>query len=528
MQTCFYPAADIPRIPRAVALGVFEGLHVAHRAVISEAVGQNGLCGAVFTFAGPLPKGDGGALMTADRRRLLLENMGVDEVFTADFAAIRDLSPADFVRQVLKDDLRAERVVCGDNFRFGKGGAGTVDTLRALCAENGITLTVVPAVTVENEPVSTTRIRRLLANGDIPAANRLLGFPFELRAPVVHGRRLAREWGMPTINQPLPRGLAPLRYGVYASAVEIDGRWHPGVTNIGVKPTVGAEQPLAETWIPGVEADLYDQTVRVLPLRFLRKEERFPSLDELREQIRRDADAALEAVAPSPSGTIRAVLFDFDDTLQDRGEAFGRYADWFFDRYFPDLNADTRAERRAEMLREQKGGYVDYDRYFALLIDRWNWQDAPAPAQLTRECRLTFSRCTALYPQSRAVMEECRRRGYRVGIVTNGISLLQNRKLDVCGLRPLCDVTLVSGDEGVHKPAPELFRRAAMLLGVAPRDCVYVGDHPINDVQGAVAAGMTPVYIHQNDMWAPPPDGVITVAGIGEVPDRLSHIGKEA
>lgn len=507
-----------PRCPRALALGVFEGLHIGHRAVICQAAGRNGLTAAVLTFSGPLPKGEGGVLMSADRRTGLLENMGITEQFTMDFEAIRHLSPEEFVRDILRDCLDARVVACGFNYRFGKDGAGRVDTLRRLGRAYGIQVVTVPAVEVEGEPVSTSRIRRCLEAGDMALAARLLGAPFTLDFEVVHGRQLGRELGTPTINQPLPAGFIQPRFGVYASAVEVEGRVTYGVTNIGVKPTVGAEAPLAETWIPTYEGDLYGQRVRVMPLRFLREEKAFASLALLKDQIHRDGEAARRAILGDPDAAgVKAVLFDFDDTLQDREKAFSEYAHYFLDKYFPSLPAADKDSRLRQMLEQQNGGYVDYVAYFRSLQEQWGWDDGPSPDVLTTECRFLFSRYTSLYAETADVLRECRRRGWKVGIVTNGPSLLQNRKLDFSGLRPLLDVAVVSGDEGVHKPAPEIFRRAATRLGVAPENCVYVGDHPVNDIEGAMAAGMTPIYIRVTDRWGTPPDSVARIGRIGDL-----------
>ncbi len=522
MNTNTYPFDNLPHTPRAVALGVFEGLHIGHRAVICRAAGLDGLTTAVFTVTGNLPKGKTAHLMTDARRDYFLERLGVEEFLTADFDVIRDLSPEEFVREVLCRRLQAQVVACGFNYRFGKGGAGDAEALCRLGEEYGITVITVPAVEVEGLPVSTTRIRGCLETGDMALANRLLGFPFTLDMEVTHGRHLGREWGTPTINQPLPTDFVRPRFGVYASAVVVNGRVTYGVTNIGVKPTVGADAPLAETWIPEFSGDLYGQSVRVMPVSFLRDEVPFSSIDKLKEQIHRDGEAAKVAVlGEKKDAPLQAVLFDFDDTLQDRAAAFFKYSEWFFDKYFPTLDSAEKARRQHQMGVEQRGGYVDYVAYFAKLIADWGWEDAPSPEYLTQECRYHFAASTTLYPEAEAVLLDCRRRGYRVGMITNGPSLLQNRKLDVSGLRPLLDVALVSGDEGVHKPTGELFLRAAAILGVAPAHCLYVGDHPVNDMQGALNGGMMPLYIHVSDEWGLPPTGVAAISHVRGLPAFL-------
>ncbi|MCL2885110.1 MAG: HAD-IA family hydrolase, partial [Oscillospiraceae bacterium] len=286
-----------------------------------------------------------------------------------------------------------------------------------------------------------------------------------------------------------------------------------------------ARAPVLETWIPGFDGDLYGQTLRVELLFFVRDERRFDSLDELKKQIAADGQTArrlLEgtgengtacaASAPataSPSAAsrfsparanggisaTRAVFFDFDDTLQDRQTAFAGYVDFFLDKYFPFLPPALRAARRRNMIEQNRGGYVDYPRYFAALIAAWSWASAPSPAALYHEAALRFPDHTALFDDAISTLDALRARGLRLGVISNGPSLLQNRKLDVCGLRGKFDVCMVSGDEGVHKPAPEIFRRAALRLGAAPEECVFVGDHPVNDIQGAVGAGMRAVWM---------------------------------
>jgi putative hydrolase of the HAD superfamily len=195
-------------------------------------------------------------------------------------------------------------------------------------------------------------------------------------------------------------------------------------------------------------------------------------------------------------GGLRAVLFDFDDTLQNRPVAFLRYCDFFFKKYFPDMPADEVEKRTQDMLKRNNGGYVNYIDYFLSLFEDWGWEDAPPVGDIYRELQFRFPDYTELFPEAVEVLNMLKQRGLLIGVITNGPSLTQNRKLDVSGIRPLLDLAVVSGDEGVHKPDPEIFRRAAARLGIACESCVYVGDHPVNDIEGAAGAGMKPVYIN--------------------------------
>ena len=237
-----------------------------------------------------------------------------------------------------------------------------------------------------------------------------------------------------------------------------------------------------------------------------------------RIDILRDGREARRAVLGDSAAEIRAVLFDFDDTLQDRSRAFDKFTAFFMDKYFPHLSGEEKARRGIEMRERNNGGYVNYIDYFASLVESWRWEGAPEVGDLYREFQFRFPECSTLFPETKEVLTELRRRGFLLGIVTNGPSIQQNRKLDVAGLRPFVDLCMVSGDEQVHKPDPEIFRRAASRLGVACGSCLYVGDHPVNDIEGAAAAGMRPVYINaaRRDFH---PDNVIEIHSLRELLD---------
>ena len=171
-----------------------------------------------------------------------------------------------------------------------------------------------------------------------------------------------------------------------------------------------------------------------------------------------------------------------------------------------------------EMLRRNNGGYVNYIDYFLTLMEDWGWTSAPPVGDIYREFQFRFPEYSSLFPDTLTVLTELRRRGYLLGIITNGPSVLQNRKLDVSGLRPYVDIAVVSGDEWIHKPDPEIFRRAAARLGVACQSCIYVGDHPVNDVQGSRSAGMRPVYINAYGSELHP-DNVTEIRSLSELLD---------
>ncbi|MCL2488602.1 MAG: hypothetical protein FWE80_07955, partial [Oscillospiraceae bacterium] len=303
METILLPAqaASVTKRSRAIALGYFDGVHIGHRAVLARALyDYGGTVPAVFTFDALAGKPEGGLLTTAAEREALLAAAGIEELFEAEFQKFAGLSPEQFVDRILRELLTAAVVCCGEDFRFGAGAAGDVALLKKLATAAGIGVVTVPPVLADGVPVSASRIRRLIAAGEMRQANRLLGYPYTLRSEVAYGRQLGRTLGTPTINQPLPAGKAAPKFGVYAAAVAVpeSGEWRVaslfcgkrgegidsaaiksnqksagtimgGVCNIGVKPTVGAAAPIAETWIENFTGNLYGMTVPVTPVVYL-------------------------------------------------------------------------------------------------------------------------------------------------------------------------------------------------------------------------------------------------------------------
>lgn len=295
---------NVPDGGAVVAMGLFDGLHYGHRTVIRYAVeiaGRiPGTSPAVFTFdtASVTSKGDGGVdyILSREMKFELLESLGVKYVYSPDFSNFKDLDGERFVQLVLSDKFFAKCAVCGEDFRFGKGAKWGVKELDVLCKKRGIKLYSVPKVT-ENcgERISSTMIRGLIREGKIELANMLLGSGFALKLPVAYGRKLGRTLDFPTINQYFPKRQIVPKYGVYASRTEVCGGIYKSVTNIGVKPTVGSDAPLAETYIIDYSGDeLYGETAKVTLTAFIRPERKFGSVDELKAQIAEDVKRARE------------------------------------------------------------------------------------------------------------------------------------------------------------------------------------------------------------------------------------------
>ena len=292
----------------SVALGFFDGVHRGHRAVISEAVSQAGtkLMPVVLTFSTSPHQAGIPLLMTREDKCRTLEGLGVQGMVTLAFSSVKDMSPAQFVEQVLDSGLHAKKVVCGFNYRFGRDAAGDISLLKSLCAARGIAVSAKEPVIEEGQPISSTRIRRALEEGYVDTAARLLGRPFSFSFPVVDGDHRGRLLGAPTINQPFPAGFIRPRFGVYAASAMVEGQERVAVCNIGMRPTVGAEYLRAETFILDFQGDLYGRNITVSLYKFLRPEVKFPTLDDLRRAIHNDAQVTdaymkqMQTSAPSP------------------------------------------------------------------------------------------------------------------------------------------------------------------------------------------------------------------------------------
>ena len=293
---------NVPKESTAVAMGLFDGVHYGHRAVIqcaSEAAkGFPGTEPAVFTFdtATVTSKGNCGVeyIFSREMKMEIIESLGVRYIYSPDFMNFKNLSGEEFVQLVLRDKLSAKFAVCGEDFRFGKNASCGASELDRLCRRYGIELITVPPIQQKDGgKISSTMIRELVKNGELETANELLGTSFAVKLPIAYGRQLGREMDFPTINQYFPKRQVLPRFGVYASRTEVGGRLYKSVTNVGIKPTVGSSAPLAETYIIDFPwEDLYGETVKVSLTKFIRPEMKFSGIDELKAQIAKDIETA--------------------------------------------------------------------------------------------------------------------------------------------------------------------------------------------------------------------------------------------
>ena len=300
----------LPSRPLHVAIGIFDGVHLGHRAVIEGAVQSARHCGGVsvvLTFA-PHPSvvlsPDNPTRMILDLPAKLekLGSLGVDALvvqpFTRDFAAI---SAEDFIPFIKRHLPRLSGIYVGENFRFGRGRKGDVAMLVAEGRRHGITVFSAPRVNLDGEPISSTRIRERIQKGDMKGAAALLGYVYTANGTVVHGKHLGRTIGFPTLNLGWSPDLRPL-YGVYA--VRVSGAksygWLPAVANYGLRPTVEqAVEPRLEIHLLVACPYGAGDPISVEWVRSLRPEKKFGGIDELRAQIARDvAEARAEFSLP--------------------------------------------------------------------------------------------------------------------------------------------------------------------------------------------------------------------------------------
>jgi len=284
----------------ALSIGVFDGVHRGHQALISRMVNEaraRGLTGGVVTFhPSPVsvlrPQTPFAYLTSLEQRLELLGALpAVDFVtvlqFTSDLAQV---SAADFAR-LLAEEARMRLLVVGEDFAFGRGREGNVPRLRQLGEEYGFEVIGVPLTAEGAERISSSRVRQALAAGEIADVTGLLGRPYTLRGPVLHGDERGRTMGFPTLNLGVSPDRALPPDGVYVADVTVAGRtWH-GATNIGMRPTFDGVRRQIETHLLDFEGDLYEQTVELALLHRLRGEQKFAGVDELVAQIQRDVDA---------------------------------------------------------------------------------------------------------------------------------------------------------------------------------------------------------------------------------------------
>ena len=279
----------------ALALGTFDGFHIGHKKVIENAIASNRKPQVLLFNEHPqkvLKSKSPGELITENNKRKLLKEWGV-EATVINISDIMSLTYEEFFYEVIVKKIGASVLSCGFNYHFGAKASGNTEKLKALCDKENIELLVSEPVEYKGEPVSSTRIRNAIRNGNIEDANNMLGREFSYDFLVVHGDARGRTIDSPTINQFFTEDFIIPEYGVYASYSVIGGEKYPSVTNVGVRPTIeGFSKERSETNIVGFDGDLYDKNINVHLLKKIREEMKFNNLDELRNQIAKDREVS--------------------------------------------------------------------------------------------------------------------------------------------------------------------------------------------------------------------------------------------
>lgn len=288
--------------PTAVTIGKFDGRHKGHQKLLREMLcfkERQGLKAAVFTFdmapAGVMAGRVQTVITTNQERRNKMAKMGIDYLVEFPFdQETAHIQPEEFVSEVLVRQMHARAVVVGTDCSFGYKGKGNAQLLKEMSESCGFEAVIIEKEQDDHRDISSTYVREELDLGNMEKANELLGEPYAIHGVVVHGNHIGGAiLGFPTANilPPPEKHLPP--FGVYVSQVLVDGSLYRGVTNIGKKPTVAGESPVGvETFIMGLEENLYGKEIEVQLLNFERPEQKFASLKELKERIEKDKEYA--------------------------------------------------------------------------------------------------------------------------------------------------------------------------------------------------------------------------------------------
>lgn len=290
--------------PSSVTIGVLDGVHVGHRALLSLMDATK--TPTVLTFEphpvevlrpGTPPR----LITTIDERIDLLDDTSVEMVGVLDLAEIKELGPEEFVERVLVEKMNTGHLVVGRDFRFGRDRSGDVEMLEALGSSFGFRVDAIDLVDDGVEPISSSRIRRLIEEGDVTAATRLLGSRFRVTNTVVDGDKRGREIGFPTANMRPPHRKVVPATGIYACFALIEGNRHDAAVSVGVRPTFGGGELLIEAYILDFEGDIYGEEMTVEFVEYTRRELAFEGVEDLVAQMEEDVSEAREILETARS-----------------------------------------------------------------------------------------------------------------------------------------------------------------------------------------------------------------------------------
>lgn len=271
----------------AIALGMFDSVHIGHEAVIKGVLDPSHRS-IVVTFD-KIPQKAGGVILSDREKIQKLLATGVDTVEILNFEDVRDMSPKQFL-DMLTTDCPICKIACGFNFRFGKNAEGDTEFIKRYCEEKGIEFFVADEVRAEGVTVSTSYIKKLLTEGKVEKVNELLGEPFGFTAAVTKGDGRGKTLGFPTANQIYPESKAPIKSGVYHTKVTVGLRVFDAVTDVGIRPTFERDIVCAESYIIGFGGNCYGKDIQVSFVERIRDEKKFDSVEELAMEIGRNVE----------------------------------------------------------------------------------------------------------------------------------------------------------------------------------------------------------------------------------------------
>src|SRR6187399_21231 len=288
--------------PTVLTLGVFDGLHLGHQRIMQTVVERAKAIGAVptaITFdphprAVLYPESAPPLLQTLDQRLFNFEVLGIEQAIVIRFTRKFAGQPAEnFLSDIVHDRLHAREVYLGKGFEFGKDRGGNISLLREMSSKLGFVADEVPEVQMRGLRISSSQIRKMLAEGRVNLARRMLGRPYGVEGVIIRGNRRGHTIGFPTANLHPHNRVIP-KFGVYATVTLVDGTWRRSITNIGVRPTFENDaEPSIETYLFDFNGDLYGDVLRVRFLHRIRDERKFNGIDELKAQIEKDSRHAL-------------------------------------------------------------------------------------------------------------------------------------------------------------------------------------------------------------------------------------------
>ena len=289
----------------SVTLGKFDGVHLGHRMLLDQvlAAEQEGCTSTVFTFdrfpSQVLRHQQMSSILLEEEKQQLLAGLGIQRYVLFPFhEQTASMEPEQFVEEILVNTMKVKQLYVGTDFRFGKARRGDVVLLEQLSKQLEFRFEVINKRMYQGEEVSSTRIRECIAKGQMEDVTAMLGMPYQLSGEIVHGKSLGHKLGVPTINQKIPNGkILPLS-GVYCAEVLVDGKKYQGIANVGSKPTVQEEQIYGlETHLFHCNENLYGKQAITKLLHFVRPEQKFSSIEELKEQLKKDKQYGLNYVA---------------------------------------------------------------------------------------------------------------------------------------------------------------------------------------------------------------------------------------